>query len=575
MNRAKPLNALATRRVGDLVLDSNSLHVVKASPPSGKWTAGRFAWALCVLILVAAAAEQVLREGGFRVDDAYITFSFSKNLAAGQGPIFSHGLRVEGYSNFLWMVLIAVRFLFSSQGDPYGFARTLAFASVALTLVMAYRVTRRVAAPASALLAVGLLVCCSDLFRAAASALETAAYAAAILFGWAIYLAEPTERRRWSLLAFVPAALMRIDGFVPLLIVCGVELISQLARHRFRFFDWVRWAAPAVGIWSVYFAWRYHYYGLLLPTTYYAKTVVAAGDPDRGVRQAWDFLRDYGALPLLPLLFLPVVRGPRRAALGLSCAVVLQVLYATTVGGDWMPFNRFFLPIVPLAAVLVAWGSEQVWRSVSGYGLFVRCTSRAALAVVLEFSALHMHAASADTPQEKIKIDTATGVEKHTVGNLLAVKDLMAYVVRHPGDRLVTDYPGVFSVFTDAQIIDMWGLCNADIALHGGINGINPIYGKECAECYGRLSPDYFHVGVPIVRKENSFQNVPQIMGNIFQSAAIDRVIDLRSRFAAGRVVEERTGRTLWFLERRRPDWLLETRRPGAGIRVDYPFERR
>ncbi len=117
-------------------------------------------------------------------------------------------------------------------------------------------------------------------------------------------------------------------------------------------------------MWGLYFAWRYSYYGLLLPTTYYAKTVVSQGEPDRGIRQAWDFLRDYG----LPLCFVPLVRGPRREALGLSLAVLLQVGYATTVGGDWMPFNRFFLPIVPLAAVLAAWGASELWRSVERYG---------------------------------------------------------------------------------------------------------------------------------------------------------------------------------------------------------------
>jgi len=252
---------------------------------------------------------------------------------------------------------------------------------------------------------------------------------------------------------------------------------------------------------------------------------------------------------------------------------VLQVAYATTVGGDWMPFNRFFLPIVPLAAVLLAWGSEQLWLLVSWHGFFVRWAARAALSAALVFAAVHMHSASIDTPQERDKIGMAKWVTTHTTSNLLSVKDLMAYVVRRPGDRLVTDYPGVFSVFTDAQIIDMWGLCNEDIALHGGTNGINPIYGKECAACYARLKPDYFHVGVPIVRAENTFHGVPEILNDIFQGPAIDRVIQLRKNFAAGRVVEESSGRTLWFLERRRQDLPLETRRPAPRIRVDYPFE--
>ncbi len=535
--------------------------------------AGRALWLACCALLVLVALDQVVRAWPFRVDDAYITFSFSKNLASGHGPTFSHGLRVEGYSNFLWMVVIAIRYLFSSSGDPLGFARVIAFGCLAWTCVTVYRMTRRAACPAVALVPVALLVSCSDLFRAAASGLETVPFAMAIAVGWSVYLNEPAERRRWSLLAFLPAALLRIDGFVPMLVVCGIEGLSALSESRFSPLKLLRWAAPAIVAWAAYFAWRYSYYGLPLPTTYYAKTVVSQGDPDRGLRQAYDFVRDYGAMALLPIVSLPLMRGPRRATAALGSAVLLQVAYATSVGGDWMPFNRFFLPVVPLCAVLVGWGVQRIWLTFRTLRGMPRALLAAISIAALLFSCVHMHAASVDSPQERDKLGTARFVGDHTRNNLLAIKDMMAYVVRRPGDRLVTDYAGVFSVYTDAEVIDMWGLCNADIALHGGTNNINPIYGKECAECYARLQPDYFHVGVPIVRKEDSFRNFAGVLSNIFQGAAIDRVINLRRHFAVGRVVQEKTGKALWFLERRRAELPLVTRSVAPGIHVDYPFE--
>ncbi|MEO8902274.1 MAG: hypothetical protein ABI627_12160, partial [Polyangiaceae bacterium] len=247
----------------------------------GKGSVGRALWLACCVLLLLVAADQVRRALDFRVDDAYITFSFSKNLGSGHGPTFSHGLRVEGYSNFLWMVIVAIRYLFSKAGDPLGFARVVAFGCLAWTLVVVYRMTRRAAGPAAGLAAVALLVSCSDLFRAAASGLETVPFATAILVGWSVYLNEPAEKRRWSLLAFLPAALLRIDGFVPMLVVCGVEGWSALSERRFALLKMLRWAGPALLAWALYFLWRYEYYGLLLPTTYYAKTVVSQGDPDR------------------------------------------------------------------------------------------------------------------------------------------------------------------------------------------------------------------------------------------------------------------------------------------------------
>lgn len=535
---------------------------------------GQVIWALCLLLLGLVAVDQVRRALEFRVDDAYITFSFSKNLGTGHGPVFSHGLRVEGYSNFLWMVLIAIRYVFSASGDPLGFARVVAFACLGAAVVLVYRLVRRAASAGTALAAASLLVCCSDLFRAAASGLETVPFATAIVFGWYVYLSEAPERRRWSLLAFLPAALLRIDGFVPLLIVFGVEALASFGSPRFSWLKLARWATPAFAIWGLYFAWRYSYYGLPLPTTYYAKTVVTQGDADRGFRQAFDFVRDYGALALLPIAAVPLVRGPFREAAGLSVAVLLQVAYVVSVGGDWMPFNRFFLPIVPLAAVLVGWGFQHTWRIAGKCRWPPRWTARAALLAALGFACVHMHIASLDSPQERDKLGSAQHSAAHTQHNLLDNKELMALVVRRPGDRLVTDYAGVFSVFTDAEVIDMWGLCNADIALHGGTNGINPIYGKECAECYGRLEPDYFHVGVPIVREADAFNNLSGVLANVFQGHAIDQVIHIRRNFAVGRVVRESSNQALWFLERRRPELPLTTRRPAPGIRVDYPFER-
>ena len=89
--------------------------------------AQRLLWALALAVLAVVAFDQVQRALEFRVDDAYITFSFSKNLGTGHGPVFSHGLRVEGYSNFLWMVVVAVRYLFTAEGDPLNFARVVAF----------------------------------------------------------------------------------------------------------------------------------------------------------------------------------------------------------------------------------------------------------------------------------------------------------------------------------------------------------------------------------------------------------------------------------------------------------------
>jgi hypothetical protein len=43
----------------------------------------------------------------FIVDDAYITMRYSRHLAEGYGPVYNIGEKVEGYSNFLWMLILS------------------------------------------------------------------------------------------------------------------------------------------------------------------------------------------------------------------------------------------------------------------------------------------------------------------------------------------------------------------------------------------------------------------------------------------------------------------------------------
>lgn len=558
---------------------------------------GIMRWVVGLLLgvgLILLVVQQLRLVGDFRVDDAYITFSYSKNLALGHGPTYAASQRVEGYSNFLWMWISALGYAVFPSLDPYVFARGVSYGCLALLFGATYCLARP-AGKLAAGAAVLWVAASSDLARAAQSGLESVAFTASIACGFALYFEE--RKLRWSLWVFLLVALLRIDGFVPAVFLIGVEIVRRALGREWSVRELLIGFAPPVVVWCAYFAWRYHYYGLLLPTTYYAKSLVTVGHPGRGLHLFQGMLRDFGALLLVPFVFFSLLpaRGfdaekskwcalrlpesltsrssPLFRAVVLLSFVLYHSAYVVRVGGDWMPFQRFYLPLLAPWAVLFVLGA----RSLVG---LVRERSRG-FAVLVGFAALgvwgysgrHLHARWIDTPEEGGKLAEAHHVENHTKQNLIGVVDLLRHVVREPGDRLVTDYAGVFAVETDAHIIDMWGLCNEDIALHGGTEGINPIYGKECAACYERLAPDYFHVGVPIVKTRDAYSNSRQVLSHVFQGHAIDRVIGIRRHFAVGRVVEETTGRALWFFERRRPDRGLETRSPAPHITVEYPFE--
>jgi arabinofuranosyltransferase len=60
-------------------------------------------------VVVAAVAGLVLLAwvNRFIQDDAFISFRYAENLVRGEGLVWNQGERVEGYSNFLWTILIA------------------------------------------------------------------------------------------------------------------------------------------------------------------------------------------------------------------------------------------------------------------------------------------------------------------------------------------------------------------------------------------------------------------------------------------------------------------------------------
>jgi len=531
-------------------------------------------FALAVGVAAAAlVAWQVSLIGDFRVDDAYITFAFSKNLARGRGLIFSHDVRVEGYTNFLWAVINALPIGLMPGRDPLQVARVLCFAAYGGLLFVTWRLARMFAGPVAAAAAVLLLAGWTDLTRAALSGLETIPHAMLVGLGACAYTRELNGERRSSLWWFTLAALMRISGMVTLAFVVAFELMVRVLDRKLDLRGLLRWAGPPLLTFGVYFAWRWWYYELPLPTTYYAKTLVDANDPDRAVRYIWDSMRDLGGLPMLALAMLHVARGFERRSAFLFAAVLFEAAYILRVGADWMPFHRFWMPIAALALALVAGGLSELWKATRGATLPTRAGAGLLALASVAWVFVHVDSHRVNTPQEREKLRVAKEVQSHTRDDLYASRAFLRAIIRRPGDVLATDYGGFFGFYSEASVIEMWGLCNRDIALLGDIKGINPIYGKTCIECYKKFDPDYFHVMTPLVRADSAFKNHRAVINEVFQGPEIDAVIHLKKRYASGRVRDVARGLALFFIEKRKDGNALVPRKASDGLVVDYPFE--
>jgi arabinofuranosyltransferase len=285
----------------------------------------------------------------FTVDDAFITFRYADNLARGQGPVYNPGERVEGYTSFLWMLLMAV---VSAIGwDPVIAAKVLGIASSLSTLVVTYRLARSISRHPRAVgwLAVLGLASSSILVLNTVMGLESPLYTLLLALAVLCLFREAETGSWWlSTLLFALAALTRPEG----LAVFGLTWLYQVIFARERWQAAIARLALFGAIVGAHLLWRWSYYGDLVPATYYAKTGDLLPRLKAGLYYLVEFLIGPGVF--LAVAYLLALRQRNRK---LGYLLWLCGGYAAVIvweGGDWMPGLRFWAPILPFLYLILA-----------------------------------------------------------------------------------------------------------------------------------------------------------------------------------------------------------------------------
>lgn len=335
-------------------------------------------WRLGLLLIGTLWLWRVVKYRGALIDDAYISLRYGRHLVEGLGLVFNVGERVEGYTNFLWVILGA---LFQALSiPPMAGLRCVSLAATLGCLVWAVRLIRHGGADstlAHAASGVLILLLGVEAFAYyATTGMESMLFACLALTAFCL---ASRERGLWrtggwgsgrlSVVLFVFLAMTRPEGVLIFALCHGVFLVVESLWHRgelrrrFR-----RSVVDGFGfalLFGLYFAWRWSYYGDLFPNTYYAKVT---GGPE----QLGNGLLALGAWAIShPLFVAAVVLTPgvlwmrrRQAEAPLMAALwgvaVCWLTYVVTIGGDFMPFFRFFLPVLAPLAVLTVWLAWQL-----------------------------------------------------------------------------------------------------------------------------------------------------------------------------------------------------------------------
>lgn len=301
-------------------------------------------------------------------DDAYISLRYAVNLVEGHGLVYNVGEYVEGYTNFLWTVLVAL-FIWVTPLEAPLIAVVGSMLAFAINLWVVWRISSRIAPPfhphAFAFpIAVALLAVQSTFTDYGTTGLETAFASLLVNLGvLALISRDDAKHTFWAGFCWILATLNRPDHALFYAVGSAVVLLIWIrptwrARKSGLRTIWregvmpmATYAAPFV-IWLAYTAWKLHYYGDLLPNTYYAKSANLSYYA-QGLIYALDFhLSSHLWLVLVVLFLLWPWRGPsnvpgRRFAAFVIPAVLLYEWYVIRVGGDFME-GRFYVTLIPL-----------------------------------------------------------------------------------------------------------------------------------------------------------------------------------------------------------------------------------
>ncbi|MDH7512880.1 MAG: hypothetical protein QHH14_08040 [Clostridiales bacterium] len=407
-------------------------------------------------------------------EDSYISFRFSKHLAAG------HGLRwnldeppIEGYTNFLWVLIGAVVALIFPQGLPQimpwvGIPFLLATALIFKKMISWSHQENKY----SSWLFVLFFAASGPLAYWSASGMETSLYTFLVLacfYSLQRHLASGEEKfyRYVWLISFL-AFLTRPDGI----------LLAFILALYFLVFKKGIWKKERLLPFTLYFlvpfllynTWRIAYFSSLLPNTFYAK---ATGAFLLQLKKGLFYIKDFSLTYLVSLLplaaYLAIKRGKKTFGLNPFSSLTLLFLVLSTLsivvlGGDYMAMYRFFAPLLPLIYLLL-----------SLLFLDVASSRRANMSVAwMLFALVLIGTMLPSTPLEKFIWGSnkpyhngcyeGIKTERWWVNRFITIGKLFRRIRKSPSDTLVIPGIGAVSYYSEMNIIDYHGLTDRHIA---------------------------------------------------------------------------------------------------------------
>lgn len=345
-----------------------------------KLSTHRALFGLAVLLLIIHAGIFIR----FTIDDAYITFTYTKNLSLGNGPVFTPGNHVEATSSMLWAILLVPFETFLNNGAVIG-SKILGILALLGTEFVGILLIRELLGTnpyaGNAKLAFSFLLAGASPFVVwGVYGMENGLVAILLTISVLLFLKEQQSGQGFAS-AFVIFLLetVRPEGFVYISLFVGFRLLiafhPENKAHLKRNLNWICLLAGCLIIYEIF---GLAYFGHLLPNTVQAK--VGGMSYERFIAGVHYLIAPYAFLysillllcsQLLLLHFFIIIIGRianffsqlirnETPILFIYCILAVHWVFVIYVGGDWMPNARFLSHFIPLLLVLLVVMFSQV-----------------------------------------------------------------------------------------------------------------------------------------------------------------------------------------------------------------------
>jgi hypothetical protein len=393
----------------------------------------------------------------FFVDDSFISLRYDWRLLHGLGLTWTDGERVEGYSNLLWVLLVAAGGIFDK--DLVAVSRVLGVVSTLLTvtaLLYVYRPRSLGGALPALVGGLGMILTC-PVAAWSIGGLEQPLLGALVawstVLGYRLVDGSAGARTATGMGVLLGlASITRPDGFLFTATTCAAIVVATR-------FDGRSWKplARIVAISGLFVVgqllFRLFYYHAWVPNTAHVKLAFTATRVEQGwkyVTDAEPYLTSLIVLTLAGLAAASTRRTSRRRMLLPLFSAAGWTAYVVVIGGDISPARRHLVLSIVLMALVVAEGVHAL----SGARLRTRAAAWSFAALTL----LLLARAEDRDPEKQHAIDDTWVWSGRDVGEFLS----RAFPNERP--LVAVDAAGTLPFYSELPCLDMLGLNDRVIA---------------------------------------------------------------------------------------------------------------